>query len=442
MAFSSSDCPPTAVECPQGAAMTHPESTPKLNDDSNSVEASATGNTLPKKLRWFDGFAMSMTMPAALLATLGASITGLGGWGAAALWAISMILALGVNCLYTELAAMFPTSSGGIAHYAAQAWKSRAPWVAPLAGIGYWFPWGTNLATYGAITGGLIQAQWFPEQTWEVQLGPVSITLPLAIGLAVIVLLYAINVVGVRVTMAFVYVTAGILMIPLAVFIIFPLFNSGWAPLDLTWKLEGWTGVHQALVWLYVMAWTTLGIEVCATFAPEYRDSVKDTVRAIRAAVLLREELHRSRRLAGERNHGSCAHRLALPGHVDLGCRCLTSALQHGKGGRHGTKSRQAQRTRCAGSGAQRHAGHEHRRAYRPQVTVGHHCDRQPGLHHHPYPCRVGVLSAAEGSPRRAPPHSIAAVLCAAVGGLDGCFRRHPYCRGDRLLCNQLRWFP
>jgi len=266
--------------------MTHPESTPKLNDDSNSVGAPATGDTLPKKLRWFDGFAMSMTMPAALLATLGASITGLGGWGAAVLWAISMILALGVNWLYTELAAMFPTSSGGIAHYAAQAWKSRAPWVAPLAGIGYWFPWGTNLATYGAITGGLIQAQWFPEQTWEVQLGPVSITLPLAIGLAVIVLLYAINVVGVRVTMAFVYVTAGILMIPLAVFIIFPLFNSGWAPLELTWKLEGWTGVHQALVWLYVMAWTTLGIEVCATFAPEYRDSVKDTVRAIRAAVL------------------------------------------------------------------------------------------------------------------------------------------------------------
>src|SRR6218665_127203 len=71
MAFSSSDCPPTAVECPQGAAMTHPESTPKLNDDSNSVEASATGDTLPKKLRWFDGFAMSMTMPAALLGRLG-----------------------------------------------------------------------------------------------------------------------------------------------------------------------------------------------------------------------------------------------------------------------------------------------------------------------------------------------------------------------------------
>lgn len=54
-------------------------------------------------------------------------------------------------------------------------------------------------------------------------------------GLAVIFILYGINIIGVRVTMAFVYVTAAILMIPLAVFIVFPLFNfRGWAPMDLT----------------------------------------------------------------------------------------------------------------------------------------------------------------------------------------------------------------
>lgn len=241
---------------------------------------------LPKKMRWFDGFAMSMTMPAALIATLGASITGLGGWGAAALWAISMILAMGVNWIYTELATMFPESSGGISSYAAEAWKKRAPWVAPVAGIGYWLPWGTNLATYGAVTGALVQAQWFPEQSWEIALGPIKLNLPIVIGLIVIVALYLVNVIGVRVTMAFVYVTAAILMIPLFVFIVLPLFSADWAPLDLTWKLHGWEGLRTALIWMYIMAWTTLGIEVCATFAPEYRDSVKDTARAIKAAVL------------------------------------------------------------------------------------------------------------------------------------------------------------
>lgn len=245
-----------------------------------------TSHVLPKKMRWFDGFAMSMTMPAALIATLGASIMGLGGWGAAVLWAISMILAMGVNWIYTELATMFPDSSGGIAHYASEAWKSRAPWVGPLAGIGYWFPWGTNLATYGAVTGALVQAQWFPEQDWSVQLGPITLNLPIVIGLIVIFALYLVNIIGVRVTMVFVYVTAGILLIPLFVFIVLPLFQADWAPLDLTWRLDGIDGLHKAIAWLYIMAWTTLGIEVCATFAPEYRDSVKDTARAIKAAVL------------------------------------------------------------------------------------------------------------------------------------------------------------
>ncbi|AIY02005.1 putative amino acid permease [Arthrobacter sp. PAMC 25486] len=241
---------------------------------------------LPKKMRWFDGFAMSMTMPAALIATLGASIADLGGWGAAVLWAISMLLAMGVNWIYTELATMFPDSSGGITHYAAEAWKKRAPWVAPLASVGYWFPWGTNLATYGAITGALIQAQWFPNSTWVVNLGPFELSLPIVIGIAVILFMYLINIIGVRLTMAFVYVTAGILMIPLFAFIVLPLFSADWNPGELTWNLHGMAGFHKALVWLYIMAWTTFGIEVCATFAPEYKDSVKDTTKAIKAAVL------------------------------------------------------------------------------------------------------------------------------------------------------------
>ncbi|MFE7329852.1 hypothetical protein ACFU8W_33765 [Streptomyces sp. NPDC057565] len=79
---------------------------------------------------------MSLTMPAALVASLGASIGGLGAWGAIVLWAVSMVLATATNWIYTELAAMFPESSGGIAHYATEGWKSRAPVVGPLAGVG------------------------------------------------------------------------------------------------------------------------------------------------------------------------------------------------------------------------------------------------------------------------------------------------------------------
>ena len=257
-----------------------------MSTDVTPQAGHAVEEKLPRKLRWYDAFAMSMTMPAALSATLGASIAGLGGWGAAVLWAISMVIAFVVNWIYIELSTMFPDSSGGIAGFAAEAWKSRAPWLAPVAGVGYWLPWGSNLATYGALTGLIIQSQWFPDQTWELSLGPIHLSFPILIGLGVIFVLYGINVIGVRVTMTFVYITAAILLIPLFVFIVLPVFSSGWNPGALTWKLEGWEGLHTAVVWLYVMAWTTLGVEVCTTFASEYRDPVKDTARAIRAAAL------------------------------------------------------------------------------------------------------------------------------------------------------------
>ncbi|MFE2636442.1 APC family permease [Streptomyces scopuliridis] len=241
---------------------------------------------LAKKMRWYDGFAMSLTMPAALIASLGASIGGLGAWGAIALWAASMVLATVTNWIYTELAAMFPNSSGGIAHYAAEGWKSRAPFVGPLAAVGYWFPWTTALAVYAGIIGSLVQAQWFPGQDWTLSLGPGELSFPIVVGLAVIVLLFAAAMIGLHVAMWVVYVTGGLLLIPLVIFMTVPFFSGDWSASGLHWNLHGIGGLREALVWIYIMAWTSFGVEVCATFAPEYKDTVKDTSRALRAGVL------------------------------------------------------------------------------------------------------------------------------------------------------------
>jgi amino acid transporter len=45
-------------------------------------------------------------------------------------------------------------------------------------------------------------------------------------------------------------------------------------------------GLALALVWLYFMCWSSYGIEVVATFAPEYHDSQRDTRMALRMAAL------------------------------------------------------------------------------------------------------------------------------------------------------------
>ena len=39
-------------------------------------------------------------------------------------------------------------------------------------------------------------------------------------------------------------------------------------------------------MWLYVMGWSSYGVESCATFGPEYRDTVRDTSRALRSSAL------------------------------------------------------------------------------------------------------------------------------------------------------------
>ncbi|MFE7233325.1 APC family permease [Streptomyces sp. NPDC057596] len=258
----------------------HPE--PPVRGDREDGAAPA----LPKKMRWYDGFALSLTMPAALVASLGGSIGGLGGWGAVALWATAMVLAAVTNWIYTELAAMFPESSGGIAHYATEGWKRRAPVVGPLASFGYWFPWTTALSVYAGIVGSLVQAQWFPGQRWSLTFGPVQLTFPIVVGLGVIVLLFAAAMVGLHAAMWVVYLTGGMLLVPLLVFMVGPFLSGRWDASGLHWDLHGAAGLHEALVWLYIMAWTCFCVEVCATFAPEYRDTVKDTSRALRAGAL------------------------------------------------------------------------------------------------------------------------------------------------------------
>ena len=38
------------------------------------------------------------------------------------------------------------------------------------------------------------------------------------------------------------------------------------------------------MVWLFIMCWSAYGIEVCASFAPEYHDTKRDTALALRTA--------------------------------------------------------------------------------------------------------------------------------------------------------------
>ena len=235
-----------------------------------------------RRLGWFAGLVFSMALPVGLIATLGYSIASLGTWLAVALWGVTVLLGALASLAYAELAGMFPEKPG-IALYAWEGWKGRFAPVGPVASFGYWFAWSSSMAIFAGIVGSLVMAQWFPGQDWVWDLGAVDITFARLVAAGVLLGVWAANMLGLRPTMWLAYASAAMLAVPLAAFMFLPFLTGDWSSSTFT-SSDG--GFRLAVVWLYIMCWTSLGVELCATFTPEYRDGARDATRALRAAAL------------------------------------------------------------------------------------------------------------------------------------------------------------
>ena len=259
---------------------------------------------LLKTLRWYDGFALALANPGFLLGSLGYSVFDLGGWGAAMLWGITAFLIVFVMVLYSELAAMFPHKSGGFPLYANEGWRKYTTLVGPIATFGYWLGWSVVLAFLGLFVGSIAQARVVakrevgherlrrrrdrrrlfqhparqrphrapaPDRDRSHPLRLVSRT---SSG---------------RASPSRSTTWPGLLfMIPLFVFMVLPFLNGDFDSANLTYKLDdpglAWGGLQMALVWIWLMIWSAGGVDTCATFAPEYKDTVRDTRKALLSA--------------------------------------------------------------------------------------------------------------------------------------------------------------
>ena len=264
---------------------------------------------LVQGMSWQDGFVVALANPAFLLTALGGSVVSLGGWGAAIVWLISVLIATLHNNLYAEIASMFPKLSGGVAVYAHEAWKRYTSFVGPIAAIGYWLGWSVVLALNGAIVGFLLQAQFFSSSTFgsaTKDLGGIltfTSSPAILIGLVLIVLMWVANYLGVRSAVWTGYITGVLLLFPLVVLIVMPYITGDWHSSNLHSYID-WgnfstaqtTGSGDSVVyndgwrlvitWLYLMCWSSYGFECCASFAPEYHDPARDTAKALRSAAL------------------------------------------------------------------------------------------------------------------------------------------------------------
>lgn len=262
------------------------------------AEAVIEQRQLLKTLRWYDGFVIALANPGFLLGSLGYSVGDLGGWGALMLWAISAAMAVFINTLYSELATMFPEKSGGMALYAHEGWRKYSTLVGPVATFGYWIGWSVVLSVFGLFIGQIVQGAWFPGSPigspfgdGYFSTGGAEVGLPQLIGIGLVLCVWIFNVFGARVGVTFGYLAGILLMIPLAIFMFAGFVNGDFSSSNMTWGSlndagAAWGGWQLALVWLWLMSWSAWGVDVCATFAPEYKDTVRDTKLALRSAAL------------------------------------------------------------------------------------------------------------------------------------------------------------
>lgn len=248
------------------------------------AQAAVEERELLKAMRWYDGFVVALANPGFLIGSLGFSIGALGGWGAMFLWGVSMTIGLLSNWIYAESAAMFPDKPGGISLYANEGWRRYFTPIGPIATFGYWFAWSSVLALFGVLIGSLVQSEWASDQTWSFSTGAVdNVGLPHVIAIAVIVVVWAVNIFGIRPAVWMAYATGALLMVPLFVFMFISYATGDWERANMTFGITDW---KTAVVWLYIMGWSAYGVETCAAFAPEYKDTIRDTTLALRSAAM------------------------------------------------------------------------------------------------------------------------------------------------------------
>ncbi|MGJ8720278.1 MAG: APC family permease [Salinibacterium amurskyense] len=236
---------------------------------------------LQKTLTWKDGFALSLVIPNGLFVTFGYLIGAVGAWTAITIWVVATIVSMLQNAILGELAAMFPGKSGGVARYAIEGWKKYFIPVGAVASFGYWMGWSLSLSVTAVGLGYLLQTSFIPAATASVAFAGNDLGFAHVIAIATIVIAWMLNRRGVKLGATInkwlgVFVIIGLMIVAFGPFVV----DGGiWDASRLTWHVEGdWMTV---VVVYYATAWVTYGTEICASFAPEYKDTARDTSKAL-----------------------------------------------------------------------------------------------------------------------------------------------------------------
>jgi amino acid transporter len=251
------------------------------------AEPSAT--TFERTLSWRGGFWLAFVVPASALLFVGYEIGALGAYGALAVWFGVSVIALLQNHIFAELAGIFPAKPGGIALYASEIWGRYFAPIGGILGVGYWAAWSLSLATVGLVVGSLVQSEWFPHASGTVTFLGNHIRLATLVGGTVLVLVYLVNIAGIKFVIDTNLVLGSCVLILASICFIGPFlvgdfhadslrFHAGRGP---------WNIAAGLMTWSFVASNGSYATEIAATFTPEYRNPSSDAFRALRSSALL-----------------------------------------------------------------------------------------------------------------------------------------------------------
>ncbi|GGB21563.1 hypothetical protein GCM10011492_09360 [Flexivirga endophytica] len=235
-----------------------------------------------KKLRWTDGMAMTLgIITTGIFTSIGYTIGAVGLWGMLLIWAGAALIGLLQVVLYSEMALMFPDKTGGIGMYAHEAWRKYFAPIGPLCVYGYWMAWSLALSAVGLTLGELVAAQWFPDSGTFFTLGSVHVGVPHFVAAGCIILVWLVNVLGIKLTVRLMWVLNSGAVVTLLIFIFAPIVAGQWSTSSFTMQFGGdWGGVKLAIGLLYVAGWNVYSTEIIATFSPEFEDTRRDVPKA------------------------------------------------------------------------------------------------------------------------------------------------------------------
>ena len=202
------------------------------------AEAFVEERQLLKSLRWWDGFVIALCNPGFLIASLGFWMGALGTWGAVFVWAISAAVGMLQTLDLRGDRIDVPGQAGWHLAVRAEGWRGRFSLAGPIGAFGYWIGWSVVLSIFGIRHRRPDHSRsGSRRRPGRCSTASVHLGLPDFIAIGCIILVWLLNVFGIRPAVWISYVTGVGLMVPLVIFILVPYLSGNWHSTNMTWAL-------------------------------------------------------------------------------------------------------------------------------------------------------------------------------------------------------------